>query len=198
VRERVAKKRIKVVSGESEATTRFRYKQLIDLHRLKWHESLTLLALLLLTLVFLFLHLQSRKPPEVETLPEHLIHIEEIRCSKFRFPIFRYRTQMGFADYYDLKISSYGFYFVAVETNGAKCQYLAKTLSPETDIWIRHYNGLIFQLRLDDKILLRTSELQDGIKHQIEFEGRGYKAMFYLLLMILSGYGLFLFIIPRK
>ena len=66
------------------------------------------------------------------------------------------------------------------------CKRIAKTIQPESDILISHYQGLIFEIVKEETILLRNADLLPGIEEEFYYKALPHKAVtfFFVLLMM--------------
>lgn len=93
--------------------------------------------------------------PTLASLPQYLINVEKTQCQK-----------MGSREYpyYDFVVHSWGHQFYAVDIKGHLCMRLQRDIPKDADLKIWHDNGVIFQMMLNDKMLLSQQYLRSNYR----------------------------------
>ena len=141
-------------SVSADDTSEERWELLLDFQEpeqqiKRWLFIIAFIALHLLVLSHIY---RQTTVPDYQTLPEYLINVENAQCRVVNNDGHRY---------YDLFVKSYGHQFVAVDIRRNLCQKLAREIPTQVDVKIRHLDGVIFNLSLNDTPLLSYRYLSE-------------------------------------
>lgn len=181
------KPRVKVIPGENpnKIVSRYQAMHLFIRHR---RRDFLVFFVLLMSLIMLFVKGASERDiPPLKDLPELFINVEKIECVRYLIPYYK-----AHETFFDLEIDSYGRPFFAYDLPVHLCKKLEKAIQPQSDIWITHNRGQIFQLRHNDAILLTQEQAAKGIKAEFNFRALQYDAIAFFFLMIMPIYWLFI------
>lgn len=118
--------------------------------------------------------------PQYNDLPRYQIYIKSARCKTQN-----YRDDGHTYSYSEFLIQGYGIRFYAPDIHRSACKRLEKQLSPGTDVQIWHDQGAIFQLQLQEDILLSNDYMRSIYQRYQSQESRDY--FIFLLVVIFAG-----------